>query len=108
MNKILISGLCILALAACEKKELPLATAKLKCSSHEVVVKVFDGRIDATIDGDMLSMPQVVAASGAKYQFENLILWNKGEDWMMRLIEDENEIHMDCINIKGGEGAAAL
>ena len=105
MKKILTIGMCVLALAACEKKEPPLAVVQLKCGEHNLTIKVFDGRIDATIDGETLAMPQVVAASGAKYQFENLVLWNKGESWTMTLDDGGQEMRIGCMNISADKNS---
>ncbi|MCL2748911.1 MAG: MliC family protein [Alphaproteobacteria bacterium] len=101
MNKILIGGLCVLALAACEKKEKPLAETTTKCGDFDVAIKVYNERIDTVINSVKVSMPQVVAASGAKYQTEDasVVLWNKGEDWMMIVTDGEQEKIIECANI---------
>ncbi len=85
MKKILIYGLCIFAFAACEKEELPIIVTDLRCGEQDVMVRVFDERIDAIIGDEIISMIQVSAASGAKYHSEitGLGLWNKGDSWIM-------------------------
>jgi membrane-bound inhibitor of C-type lysozyme len=96
MKKLLLTGLCVAALAACESKEQPLAETALKCNGQDIGVKVYQDRIDATIDGKTITMPQVMAASGAKYQAESdgAILWNKGDNWIM--MNSAEDIVIDC------------
>jgi len=77
--------LFVIGLAACVKSEPPIATATLNCDGLPTQIKVFNERIDATIDGEKIAMPQVVSADGAKYQGQahagTVGLWNKGDKW---------------------------
>jgi membrane-bound inhibitor of C-type lysozyme len=98
MRKLLICGLCVAALAACDKKEQPIGEAAIKCGDLNVAIKTYSDRIDATINEQTISMSQVVSASGAKYQSDDkqLILWNKGESWTMLAGKEEEAIILDC------------
>ncbi|MCL1891903.1 MAG: MliC family protein [Alphaproteobacteria bacterium] len=95
MKKILLTGLCVLALAACEKKDAPLAEVQLKCEEFGIAVKVYKDRIDAKFGDEVISLPQVEAASGAKYWVENIGLWNKGENWMLLA----GDVSIECANV---------
>jgi len=88
-------------LAAC--KERPISTAEILCSDKNILIDVYNDRIEAIIDDKIVKMPQTVSASGARYKSmedgEGLVLWNKGKYWMM--ISDEGsdkEIMFDCVN----------
>ena len=98
MKKMFIGGICVLALMACEEQEQPLAATHLKCGDFDIAVKVFDERIDTVVNGEAISMPQVAAASGAKYQTENAAmgLWSKGEDWTMTVVATGQETIIKC------------
>jgi len=65
----------------------------LSCDQFTVKVAVYRDRLDTHINGQNVPMTPVVAASGVKYEGISgdvaLSLWNKGENWMMLINEDQ-------------------
>ncbi|MDR0803844.1 MAG: MliC family protein [Rickettsiales bacterium] len=59
----------------------------IKCGGHNVKIQVAEDAITANINGITVNLPQVVSASGAKYQGDlngdTVVLWSKGSDWIM-------------------------
>jgi len=91
--KYIVSCALCIVLVACSEKSL--STAELRCGDMDISVTVFKNKIDAVVNGVKFNMPNVVSASGARYEGimtdgSKIILWNKGEDWMM--ISEDNAI----------------
>ena len=93
MNKYLTLGVSAFALAACGEK--PMATNEIQCGGITIAIDVYKSHIDATIEGQKMKFKQVVSASGARYDSTiselPVTLWNKGEDWVM-IVGEENVI----------------
>lgn len=85
MKKYLTLSIAAVALCACGEK--PLVTDEFKCGDMDVYVTVYQNRIDAVVGNLSLNMPQTISASGARYEGtvgdRSMVLWNKGEDWIM-------------------------
>lgn len=64
----------------------------MKCGDYEVKVEIGESAITATLNGDTVALPQVITASGARYEGVlndvNVALWNKGDDWTLYLNDD--------------------
>ena len=97
MKKLLLYALCLMPLVtACNEK--PLAVVEFKCGDTDVLAKVYQNRLDASIGTRKITMPQVISADGAKYSVDGMILWNKGKNWFMLTDEDTaNEKMLDCV-----------
>ncbi|MDR1207326.1 MAG: MliC family protein [Rickettsiales bacterium] len=93
-----ILALSVLALVACSDKAPEVIG--MRCGEFDIVAQVSsDGtQIKTAINGQNVSMEIVESASGAKYEGANgeakLSLWNKGDQWMMIVGDDQV---FDCI-----------
>jgi len=99
MKKLLLTTMCIAALAACEKKDKPLAELKLQCEEFGLSVKVYKDRVDADIGGEVISLPRVESVSGAMFWVEAIGLWNKGENWSLVVGSGDQEMLIGCTTI---------
>lgn len=92
MKKIFLPVLCAAAMCACDKKDNRVIVRH--CDGYEVQMTFSEGgdTMDADINGDKLTLQRAVAASGAKYDGvlndTSVILWGKGDDWLMILDDD--------------------
>jgi membrane-bound inhibitor of C-type lysozyme len=51
------------------------------CADGRNVLATFrDEHVDLKIDGRAVSLPQTVAASGARYEADGTLFWNKGDE----------------------------
>lgn len=78
--------------------ETPLSVVELRCGDTDILAEVYQNRLEAIVGEHSLTLYQVEAASGAKYSDETVVLWNKGENWMLIMDEDTDAEKMfDCI-----------
>jgi membrane-bound inhibitor of C-type lysozyme len=85
------------------KKE-PLNTISYVCLDNKTVeAKYYQDSVDLTLsDGRMISLPQAIAASGARYanSDESVVFWNKGNEAFITEGDPNNPTFRNC-----GEGA---
>ncbi|MDR1361038.1 MAG: MliC family protein [Rickettsiales bacterium] len=71
-------------IAGCSKSD-----EKIQCGDYQISYAIVGDDLNATINGDAVQLKQAVAASGARYvgalNDTELVLWNKGADWMLIL-----------------------
>lgn len=100
MNKFLISGVCLIALAACDAPDNAVVVRQCGDYAVEMNFSANGDELRATINGDELVLANVVSASGAKYDGvlndTAVTLWQQGQDWIMIL--DDNTV-IQC-NVK--------
>lgn len=102
MKKYLIMGVVLPLLAACGEK--PTAVLEMRCGDLDVTVDVYKQHLDARIGEENIYMEQTISASGARYEsmgavLTGLVLWNKGDDWMLML--DDRQTPVSCRVIGG-------
>jgi len=86
----------ILFFSAC--REAPLSVIEMKCGDTDVLAEVYKNRLEAIVGDKSLTLHNLVAESGIKYGGEFVVLWNRGENWMMITDEDTDAEKMfDCI-----------
>ena len=94
MKKTLLIGAMVMALAACDRTPAQNDTITRQCGDYNVQIAFGDSgeNITASINGQVVEMASVVAASGAKYegQINNMTfaLWQSGNDWIMVLPDE--------------------
>lgn len=97
--KNLLTIAAFLTLAGCSLVQ-PNETLHYQCGTTKLTVTQ-DNRQDKVsfiMDGKQLTLPQVRAASGAKYSDGHYTFWSKGES---AFIEREGKVIMnDCVLIK--------
>ncbi|MCL2758370.1 MAG: MliC family protein [Alphaproteobacteria bacterium] len=100
MKKLLTLALPLaLLLGACAER--PIETIDLMCGDVHVSAKVFRDRIEAVMYEEDIEFKITQSASGARYfgTYRNaeLVLWSKGDEWMLITVAgDDEEIMVSC------------
>ena len=81
---LLFTVCCLLFVSACDMSR---PVHDIQCGSFAMKVRVYNGHLRVTLNDKRVKFTQVPAASGAKYAgeygSERLILWAKGDNWML-------------------------
>ena len=98
MKKYLILGAVAAMVSACTEK--PTTTIDMVCGDHEIKVETSRDHIYATVGEHRVQLNRTESASGEKYEasgemFAGVVLWNKGEAWI--LIESEDATPIECV-----------
>jgi putative lipoprotein len=76
----------------------PSRTVVFVCGDREFLVRVNPGQVELVLSDRTLALPQVPAASGAKYQEGSTVFWNQGNE---ARFEIEGKVHTGCIRRPG-------
>jgi membrane-bound inhibitor of C-type lysozyme len=72
----------------------PPRTLVFACDDREFLVRVGPGQVELVLPGRTLVLPQVPAASGARYQEGRTLFWNQGNE---ARFEIEGKVYTGCI-----------
>ena len=91
----------LLGLGACAgsapNEDLPNREVAFQCPGDRQFIAVFEPDLDSVVislGGERTRLPQVPAASGARYSDGRMIFWNKGDE---ALLEHPGEAWRDCV-----------
>jgi heat shock protein HslJ/membrane-bound inhibitor of C-type lysozyme len=76
----------------------PSRTVVFVCDEGEFFVRMSPGQVELVLSDRTLVLPQVPAASGAKYQEGRTVFWNKGNE---ARFEIDGKVYPDCIRRPG-------
>lgn len=76
----------------------PSRTLVFVCDACEILVRTSPGQAELVLPDRTLVLPQVPAASGAKYQEGRKLFWNKGDE---ALFEIDGKTYTGCIRRPG-------
>ncbi|CQD35381.1 MliC family protein [Yersinia mollaretii] len=94
------SATAVLMLAGCSLVQPKNETLHYQCGTTQLTVKQDNqyDKVSLILDGEQLTLPQVRAASGAKYSDGHYTFWSKGNSAFIE--RDDKIIINDCLLIK--------
>jgi membrane-bound inhibitor of C-type lysozyme len=77
---LIINFLGLLFLAACEQETV--SSSRYICAGNKWIETTFkDGKsVEIETEGEVIVLPRVESASGAKYELDDMMFWSKGRD----------------------------
>jgi heat shock protein HslJ len=92
------TGKTLLRLGKRPPPPLPSGTQVYGCDTAEFVVSIGTGEVELALPGRTVVLPQVVAASGAKYQDGSIVFWDRGTE---ARIEVDGKVYPACVRRLG-------
>jgi membrane-bound inhibitor of C-type lysozyme len=97
----MVVGSAVLLIAAPALAETPVAVAKFNCKQGKSIeASFYADKVNLKLsDGRSMTLPQAMAASGARYanKDESFVFWNKGDTAFVTEGKDGKETFSGCV-----------
>ncbi|MDR3290238.1 MAG: MliC family protein [Rickettsiales bacterium] len=69
-----------LILSACCSTQDKKQAIQMQCGTHKISIEFYTDYANLYFNGKKLTLDNVISASGAKYEKDNIVVWNKAKN----------------------------